>query len=189
MEPPQAAALIIVVLSAIELFLVATYEATFSVLSRSSLEKLQDERSRLMLRIYEPRHRLRLFARIGEVMGTVALTLSLLLLVNPILEAYDFSGYYAVVISALGTVVIYLTICAPRRIRFDEDGEELRIPGAGPGIRASAHDAASLDQSFRPHHFWRLQRRRISRRKGRGIAQHRGVRKRNRGYRGRRKER
>ena len=128
MEPPQAAALIIVVLSAIELFLVATYEATFSVLSRSSLEKLQDERSRLMLRIYEPRHRLRLFARIGEVMGTVALTLSLLLLVNPILEAYDFSGYYAVVISALGTVVIYLTICAPRRIRFDEDGEELRIP-------------------------------------------------------------
>lgn len=128
MEPPQAAALIIAVLSATELFLVATYEATFSVLSRSSLEKLQDERSRLMLRIYEPRHRLRLLARIGEVLGTVALTLSLLLLVNPIFEAYDFPGYYAVIISALGTVVIYLTICAPRRIRFDEDGEELRIP-------------------------------------------------------------
>ena len=81
-----------------------------------------------MLRIYEPRHRLRLLARIGEVLGTVALTLSLLLLVNPILEAYDFPGYYAVIIAALVTVVIYLTICAPRRIRFDEDGEELRIP-------------------------------------------------------------
>ena len=128
MEPPQAAALIIAVLSSAELFLVATYEATFSVLSRSALEKLQDERSRLMLRIYEPRHRLRLLARIGEVVGTVALTLSLLLLVNPILEAYDFPGYYAVIFSALGTVVVYLTICAPRRLRFDEDGEEMRIP-------------------------------------------------------------
>ncbi len=128
MEPPQAAALIIVILSASELFLVGSYEATFAVLSRSALEKLQDERSRLMLRIYEPRHRLRLLARIGEALGTVALTLSLLIFVWPILKAFNYSEYYGVVIAALGTLVVYLAICVPRRMRFDEDGEEMRIP-------------------------------------------------------------
>ena len=128
MEPPQAVALIVAILSTLELFLVASYEATFAVLSRSALEKLQDERSRLMLRIYEPRHRLRLLARIGEVLGTVALTLSLLLFVSPFLKIFNYSEYYGVIIAVFGTLVVYLTICAPRRVRFDDDGEEIRIP-------------------------------------------------------------
>ena len=128
MEPPQAAALIIAILSTLELFLVGSYAATFAVLSRSALEKLQDERSRLMLRIYEPRHRLRLFARIGGALGTVALTLSLLILVRPILKTFNYSEYYGVGIAFLGTLVVNLAICVPRRIRFDEDGEEMRIP-------------------------------------------------------------
>ena len=69
MEPPQFIQLTIGLLAAVFVFLVSSYEATFAVLSRSALEKMNEagiKRAALMLKIYEPRHRLRLLARIGS---------------------------------------------------------------------------------------------------------------------------
>ena len=67
MEPPQLAELIIFILVSLSSLVLASYEATFTVLSRSSLEKLVETgipRAGLMLRIHEPRHRLQLMARV-----------------------------------------------------------------------------------------------------------------------------
>ena len=52
--------------SSLALFLIASYEATFSVMSRSYLERLRDNgvpRAAWMLRIHAPRHRLHLMAQ------------------------------------------------------------------------------------------------------------------------------
>ena len=63
LEPPQLAELLLTVLSAAALFILASYEATFSVLSRSYLERIREAsvaRAALMWKIHEPRHRLQL---------------------------------------------------------------------------------------------------------------------------------
>ena len=83
MEPPQFTAIVCSVLAIAGLFLTASYEATFTVLSRSSLEKLAENGirwARLMLPIYEPRHRLRLMGHLGAAWGIAILSFSLFFL-------------------------------------------------------------------------------------------------------------
>ncbi len=139
MEPPQAdpsqwwqlAASLVFILALVELFLLASYEATFILLSRSSLERLAEggtPRAQAMLRIYEPRHRLRLMARLGEALGVISCALSLLYLVRPLYASYGLPGYYGLITSFLGTLLTaFLVLSTPRRLRFDEEGEEVRI--------------------------------------------------------------
>ena len=99
LEPPQAdpsflwqlfaSALFLIAL--LELFLLASYEANFVLLSRTSLEKLAENgvaRASAMLKIYEPRHRLRLMARLGEALGVITCALALLYIVSPLYASY-----------------------------------------------------------------------------------------------------
>ena len=131
MEPPHFAAISVFILSILDLSLTAAYEATFTVLSRSSLEKLDENgvtRTRPMLRIYEPRHRLRLMARLGEALGIIGLSLSLFFITRFIFRSYQLPEQYSILVATLGTLCIFLLVSTPRRIRFEEEGEEPRIP-------------------------------------------------------------
>jgi putative hemolysin len=131
LEPPQFIQLTIGLLSAIFVVLVASYEATFSVLSRSALEKMNEagiKHAALMLRIYEPRHRLRLLASIGEALGIIALTICFWSLIRIALQSFQFLQEYGVPIAAILTLGVFLLASSPRRLRFDEDSEETRIP-------------------------------------------------------------
>lgn len=136
MEPPQVGDLIVfaellVCIGAIfTLFLIASYEATFAVLSRSTLEKLQENgvaRAHLMLRIYESRHRLRLLTRGGEAMCITALCTSLFFLFRhlPLPQAVE---VYALVGAILLTLLLFTLASMSRRIRFEVEGEESRVP-------------------------------------------------------------
>ncbi|MFT5089299.1 MAG: putative hemolysin [Candidatus Latescibacterota bacterium] len=139
LEPPQADptslwqlfASVIFLIALVELFLLASYEATFVLLSRSSLEKLVEngvERASAMLKIYEPRHRLRLMARLGEALGVITCALSLLYIVGPIYTSYGLPNYYGFITAFLGTLfAAFLVLSTPRRLRFDDDGEEMSI--------------------------------------------------------------
>ena len=126
MEPPQLAELIIFILVSLSSLVLASYEATFTVLSRSSLEKLVEAgipRAGLMLRIHEPRHRLQLMARVGQALAAITLTIALQAL---------FSGYVtppkAVIVTAPVTATVFLIAAVIRRTRFEEEGEDPRIP-------------------------------------------------------------
>ncbi len=139
LEPPQADLSFLWQLFAssvffaalLELFLLASYEATFVLLSRSSLEKLNENgvaRASLMLRIYEPRHRLRLMARLGEALGVITCALSLLYIVRPLYVSYGLPNSYGFITAFLGTLLAaFLVLSTPRRLRFDDDGEETKI--------------------------------------------------------------
>ena len=131
MEPPQFIQLTIGLLAAVFVFLVSSYEATFAVLSRSALEKMNEAGIRhaaLMLKIYEPRHRLRLLARIGEALGIVALTICFWSLIRVALQSFQFLQEYGVPLAVILTLGVFLLASSPRRLRFDEDSEETRIP-------------------------------------------------------------
>jgi putative hemolysin len=126
LEPPQLAELFICILASLASLALASYEATFTVLSRSSLEKLVEAdipRARLMLRVYEPRHRLQLMARAGQALGAIALTVAL----QTFLSAYLITPI-AVIVSVLVAAAVFLAAAVVRRTRFGEEGEEPRIP-------------------------------------------------------------
>ena len=126
MEPPQLAELIICILASLSSLVLASYEATFSVLSRSSLEKLVEAdipRARLMLRIHEPRHRLQLIARVGQALGAIALTIALLSFISKYVTLP-----IAVIVTALVAAAVFLVTTVIHRTRFEEEGEEARIP-------------------------------------------------------------
>ena len=128
MEPPQLAELFVCILASLASLALASYEATFIVLSRSSLEKLVEAdipRARLMLRVYEPRHRLQLMARAGQALGAIALTVAL----QTFLSAYLITPI-AVIVSVLVAAAVFLAAAVVRRTRFEEEGEEPR-PGQG----------------------------------------------------------
>lgn len=131
MEPPLFASLLVALVSLAGLLLLASYEATFAVLSRSALEKMQENQVRhagLMLRIYEPRHRLFLLARLGQALGTLALGASLLEAAQ--LGADQLGGPRWAALAGLGTAALLaMAAGVPRRIRFEEEGAEPRIPG------------------------------------------------------------
>lgn len=137
MEPPQvdlssvASAALVGAISLGWLFLVASYEATFAVLSKSVLEKMAENgvsHARTMLRIYEPRLRLRLMTRLGETIGVTVLALALFFLVQALLVPYALSSYIPAAVALLGALGLFMIVATPRRIRFDEEGDEVRIP-------------------------------------------------------------
>ena len=118
LEPPQFAELALTILSSAALFILASYEATFSVLSRSYLERLREAnvpRAELMWKIHEPRHRLHLMARLGHGFCTAALALSLFFLLRSFFDAR---------ISALG-VTVAVCLC----VLFAASSAQ--IPGLG----------------------------------------------------------
>ena len=137
MEPPQVDlssivyAALVGAISLIWLFLVASYETTFAILSKSILEKMIESgvsHARAMLRIYEPRLRLRLMARLGEAIGVTVLAFSLFFLVKALLVPYILLSYIPVAVALLGALGLFMIVATPRRIRFDEEGEEAHIP-------------------------------------------------------------
>ena len=110
-----------------------------------------------MLGIYESRHRLRLIARLGQALGLIALTLALFFLSRSLL--IESVGVFA---AALGAACIFLLVSSPRRIRFEEDGEEARIPavalafiplhaalGSLTGLLERLSSANYTDENFR----------------------------------------
>ena len=138
MEPPQAVdlspvafAALVSAISLVWLFLVASYETTFAILSKSVLEKMAEggvSHARAMLRIYEPRLRLRLMARIGEAIGVTVLALALFVLAETLLSPYSLPRYVTAAGAILGALGLFMIVATPHRIRFDEEGEEARIP-------------------------------------------------------------
>lgn len=81
-----------------------------------------------MLRIYEPRLRLRLMTRLGEAIGVTVLALSLFFLVETLLLPYALSSYISAAVALFGALGLFMIVATPRRIRFDEEGDEARIP-------------------------------------------------------------
>ena len=137
MEPPQVDLSSVVYAALVGgislgwLFLVASYEATFAILSKSVLEKMAENgvsHARAMLRIYEPRMRLRLMTRLGETIGVTVLALALFFLVQALLVPYALSSYIPAAVALLGALGLFMIVATPRRIRFDEEGDEVRIP-------------------------------------------------------------
>lgn len=137
MEPPQvdlssvAYAALVGAISLVWLFLVASYEATFAILSKSVLEKMAENgvsHAHTMLRIYEPRLRLRLMTRLGETIGVTVLALALFFFVQALLKPYALSSYIPAAVALLGALGLFMIVATPRRIRFDEEGDEVRIP-------------------------------------------------------------
>lgn len=127
MEPPQVAELLLAVLSSVALFVLASYEATFSVLSRSYLERLRDAgvaRAGLMCAIHEPRHRLHLLARIGQGLCVAALSLSLFFL----LRAYFDATISALAVTGVVALSILISAATARRLRFEDETEEWYVP-------------------------------------------------------------
>ena len=137
MEPPQvdlssvAYAALGGAISLVWLFLVASYETTFAILSKSVLEKMAEtgvSHARAMLRIYEPRLRLRLMTRLGEAIGVTVLALSLFFLAEALLLPHLFAIPISVAVALLGALGFFMVVATPRRIRFDEEGDEAHIP-------------------------------------------------------------
>ena len=137
MEPPQvdlssvAYAALVGATSLVWLFLVASYETTFAILSKSVLEKMAESglsHARAMLRIYEPRLRLRLMTRLGEAIGVTVLALALFFLADALLLPYSLSSYIPAAGAILGALGLFMIVATPRRIRFDEEGDEAHIP-------------------------------------------------------------
>ena len=81
-----------------------------------------------MLRIYEPRLRLGLMTRLGEAIGVTVLAFSLFFLADAILLPYALPSYLPAAAALLGALGLFMIVATPRRIRFDEEGDEARIP-------------------------------------------------------------
>ena len=127
MEPPQIAELFICLVSSIGLFVLASYEATFAVLSRSALERMHENgiiHADRMLEIHEPRHRLHLMHRTGQSLGAIVVTLSVYFLVR----TYLASTLYAILVTAIVAALLLLVTNLAQRTRFETEGEESRIP-------------------------------------------------------------
>ena len=127
MDPPQLAAIVVLLLTSAGLFILSSYEATFAILSRSSLEKMVEGgvgRASAMLRIYEPRHRLHLMTRLGQGLGAILAALSLLLALLPEVS----SPLQAAAAAAALSGFVYFVTSLARRVRFDDDEEETHIP-------------------------------------------------------------
>ena len=128
MEPPQIAALVMVVLAFIGLLALSSYEATFTSLSRSSLERMHESgvrRAAIMLRIHEPRHLLHIMARIGQTLGVVILAVS----ITHLLISFSLPTPVTVLVAGVTSVIVALVAGLARRVRFEEEGEEAKISG------------------------------------------------------------
>ncbi|MEW6753498.1 MAG: hemolysin family protein [Candidatus Latescibacterota bacterium] len=131
MEPAQFLAVLVGLASLVGLFVSASYEATFAVLSRSALERLVESgarRARALLRVYEPRHRLRLLARLGAAVGMVGLSFSLYSLARSLQAGQSVVGGVATAAAAASALLLYLLVSVPHRVRLEEEGQEPHIP-------------------------------------------------------------
>ena len=127
MEPPQLAELFVCLVASLGLFVLASYEATFAVLSRSALERMQENgipRADRMLRIYEPRHRLHLMHRTGQALAAIVVTLAVYFLVH----AYLAPTLHVIPVTGVLAAVLLLVTNLAQRTRFEIEGEESRIP-------------------------------------------------------------
>ncbi len=77
-----------------------------------------------MLRIHESRHLLHLMARIGQTLGVVILSVS----ITHFLLSFSFPKLAAAISGGIASVAVALLAGLARRVRFEEDGEEARIP-------------------------------------------------------------
>ena len=128
MEPPQIAELVLFVLASVGLFALASYEATFTSLSKSSLERMHESgvrRAGIMLRIHERRHLLHLMARIGQALGVAILALS----TTHFLLSFPLPRILAALVAGIASVAVPLIASLAGRVRFEEEGEEAKIPG------------------------------------------------------------
>jgi CBS domain containing-hemolysin-like protein len=129
LEPPQLFELLLTLLSSAALFILASYEATFSVLSRSNLERMKETgtpRALLMWQIYEPRHRLHLMARLGQGFCAAALALALFFL----LRAYVDARYATLGVTAAVSLCVLFATATARRVRFEDEDENWYVPRA-----------------------------------------------------------
>ena len=128
MEPPQIAELVLFVIASVGLYVLASYEATFTSLSRSSLERMHDSgvrRADTMLRIHEPRHLLHLMAKIGQTLGVVVLALT----ITHFLLSFSLPKILATFAAGIASVAVALIASLARKVRFEEEGEEAKVPG------------------------------------------------------------
>ena len=127
MEPPQIAELLLFVFVSVSLFALASYETTFMSVSKASLERMQENgvsRATWMLRIHEPRRILQIMARIGQAVGVITLSLSIF----DFLTVFGTMPLIARVISGIGALFVVIVSGLAQRLRFEEEGEEARIP-------------------------------------------------------------
>ena len=82
-------------------------------------------RAAIMLRIHEPRHLLHIMARIGQTLGVVILSVS----ITHFLLSFSLPKPVTVLAAGVASVLLALVAGLARRVRFEEDGEEARIPG------------------------------------------------------------
>ena len=82
-------------------------------------------RAAIMLRIHEPRHLLHIMARIGQTLGVVILSVS----ITHFLLSFSLPKPVTVLAGGVASVLLALVAGLARRVRFEEDGEEARIPG------------------------------------------------------------
>ncbi|NKB71006.1 MAG: CBS domain-containing protein [Candidatus Latescibacteria bacterium] len=156
MEPPQfiltaadlPAALLylfILSLSLLLLWLLGSYEATYAVLSRSVLEKMQENntpRAAIPLRLYAPRDRLALMRRLGDAIGVLLLSLTSYAFAGLILQP----AFYALPLAVVLVLVCLALTSLARRLRLEENGDD-RIPAlilAFVPLHLVLHPLASL---------------------------------------------
>ena len=77
-----------------------------------------------MLRIHEPRHLLHIMARIGQTLGVVILSVS----ITHFLLSFSLPKPVTVLAGGIASAAVALVAGLARRVRFEEDGEEVRIP-------------------------------------------------------------
>tara|TARA_B100000686_G_C16780624_1_gene971602 strand:- start:2 stop:1252 length:1251 start_codon:yes stop_codon:yes gene_type:complete len=95
--------------------------------SKASLERMQENgvsRATWMLRIHEPRRILQIMARIGQAVGVITLSLSIF----DFLTVFGTMPLIARVISGIGALFVVIVSGLAQRLRFEEEGEEARIP-------------------------------------------------------------
>ena len=127
MEPPQIVELLLFVFVSVGLFSLAPYETTFMSVSKAVLERMQENgvsRATWMLRIHEPRRILQIMARIGQAVGVITLSLS----IYDFLTAFGTMPLFARAMSGIGALCIVIVSGLAQRLRFEEEGEEARVP-------------------------------------------------------------
>ena len=108
--------------------LLSRIEATFLLSSRSTLEKLADERVKgavRMLKVYRPRERLRPMILIGKHVASVAATIFLVMLAVDLVVPYGVSELY--IMAAAGILALLLLVgfdSISPHVSADEPGED-----------------------------------------------------------------
>ena len=129
MEPAHWIEGAVFIVALISVRLLTNLEMTFSFLSRSSLERMEEDGVKYaekMLKIYQPRGKVHLTVSVGKAISTAAATVSLVLLTSALCDVLEidwiFGAIGAIVLSAS---VLLLLEHIPHRFGQDENGEEV----------------------------------------------------------------